>query len=202
MWEAQKSALAVALLVAGTLVISPVRGAARLDPRRLPPSTQPHASKYPLPPDLAVLGQRSLFSRNGVPAAVVDAAAPKPEAAMALRGITLDENSFVAFIEDTISHRTLTLHAGEGVAGGRIRTLNLDELAFEMGSKVIPIRVGQNLLGGMMPVAVAPPAQPPAAGPPPGAAGPPPGAVQIMEAPPGSPRKRAAPAEAAPPPAG
>jgi hypothetical protein len=170
-----KFAVAIGLSVISMILPARVHGAAKLDPRRIP-TTQPHASKFPLPPALAILGQRSLFSKNGIPAAVVDGAPPRPEASMALRGITLDENSFVAFIEDTISHRTLTLHQGEGVASGHIQNLSLDELAFESGNKVLHISVGQNLLGGLMPVAVAPPPPPPAA-PAGGPEGMPPGAM-------------------------
>jgi len=140
---------------------TPTHAAARLDPRKMPPSTRPSAGKFKLPTAFGVLSQRSLFARNGMAVSAPDAAPQKPEAAMALRGIAMGDTSFVAFIEDTISHRTLTLHSGDGVAGGRIRSLDLDELAYEGTSGVMHIRVGQNLLGGIVPPFAPPP--PPAA---------------------------------------
>jgi hypothetical protein len=160
MWHWKRSAM-VGLLIFGSLMASRLQGEARLDPRRMPPSTQPRASKFPLPPAFAILTQHSLFARNGIAINAPDIAMAKPEASMALRGIAMDETSFIAFIEDTIAHRTLTLRAGDGVAGGRIRMLDLDELAYEVGSNVTHVRVGQNLLGGILPpVVMAPPPAP------------------------------------------
>jgi hypothetical protein len=174
MRQLNKSA-AIGFLIGASLMASQLHGAAKLDPRRMPPTTQPHASKFPLPPAFAVLAQHSLFARNGVAANAPEGALAKPEASMALRGIAVGETSFVAFIEDTISHRTLTLRAGDGVAGGHIRTLDLDELAYETNSSVTHVRVGQNLLGGVVPpIMIAPPPPPP--GPPAGPPGAPPDA--------------------------
>ena len=113
----KKSAM-VGLLILGSLLASQWQGEARLDLRRMPPSTQPRASKFPLPPAFAILTQHSLFARNGIAINAPDVALAKPEASMALCGIAMDETSFIAFIEDTISHRTLTLRTGDGVAGG------------------------------------------------------------------------------------
>ena len=146
------------------------------------PSTRPAVVGLSLPIQYSILMDRSLFARSGKAAPSRRGGpgpAASPESGLALRGLARDDTSFIAFIEDTASHRTLQLKSGDAVAAGRIRQISLDALAYESGGKLTQVRVGQNLLGVVLPPPVAPPAtQPgsqPGGGPPPGAL--PPGAA-------------------------
>jgi hypothetical protein len=118
-----------------------------------------------LPPPLALLSQRSIFSRDGIAAVAPGTNPGKPEAAIALRGIVFDDNDFVVFLEDTMAHRTMQLKPGDRVAGGRIGHISLDDVGYEADGAVTQVRVGQNLLGMVLPP-TPPPA--PATGPSPG----------------------------------
>ena len=140
------------------------------------------AKSITLPPPFATLMSRSIFAKNGMASSPPGTNPGPPEAMMALRGIAFDDSSFLAFIEDTASHRTMQLRCGEAVASGKIADLSLDEMGFESSGKVTHVRIGQNLLGAMLPAvalpkpAAAPPGMPPGAAPPPGK-GPPPGPI-------------------------
>jgi len=143
---------------------------------------RPAGREFSLPGAFAVLGQRSIFARDGVALAPsgggpTGPGGAQPEAALALRGVALDDKSYVAFIEDTVAHRTMQLKVGDALASGRVKQIGLDSLGYESGGKLTQVRMGQNLLGMLLP----PPAPPPPAAPPgapaPGEPGPPPGAM-------------------------
>jgi len=127
-----------------------------------------------LPPTFATLMKRSIFARNGVASGAAGRPVVAPEAAFGLRGIVFDDTSFVVFVEDTTSHRTLQLRPGDSVAGGKVGRICLDDFEYESAGTVKHVRVGQNLAGAPLPpVQAAAPAGPttaPAEGmPPPGA---------------------------------
>lgn len=139
-------------------------------------ATRPAAKKAPnLPPAFAVLMNRSVFSRNGVPAGGVPGGGAPPEAGIALRGVVFDDTSFVAFVEDMSAHRTLQLRPGDSLCTGCVRQISLDGLSYECSGKLTQVRVGQNLLGAALPPP-APPQTAPTGPPGPMPPGPPPGA--------------------------
>jgi hypothetical protein len=91
---------------------------------------------------------------------------------MAVRGIVFDDTSFLVFVEDTASHRTMQLRPGDPVAGGRVGQISFDDFGYESAAGAVrKVRIGQNLLGALLPpVVAAPPQPPPTSGP---AGGPP-----------------------------
>ena len=179
-------------VVVATVLALPLMGATReaqlhLMPtesvKPVPPTTRPttrpanslapHAAKgLELPAKFSLLLSRSVFARNGKSAGAI-AGPPIPEAGMALRGIVFDDTSFVAFIEDTMAHRTLQLRPGDSLCAGSVRQISLDGLSYECHGKTTHVEIGQNLLGAALPVPAPPPAATPGP-PPPGTAGPPP----------------------------
>ena len=94
----------------------------RLDPRLdARQSTQPRASKCSCcHPRWRFLGQHSLFARNGdCRYRCRRTLAAKPEAAIALRGITQwMKRALLRSLKTLSPHRTLTLRHGDSVAGG------------------------------------------------------------------------------------
>lgn len=131
------------------------------------PAAMP-APTFVLPGPFAILNKRTIFSKTGIAAPPGGAQAkPSPEASMAVRGIVSDDTSFLVFVEDTVSHRTMQLRPGDPVAGGKVREIGFDDFAFESAGAVKRIQIGQNLLGTLMPpvVAASPGPQGPATGP-------------------------------------
>jgi hypothetical protein len=123
------------------------------------PSAPAVASGRPLPDQFAVLGKRSIFvrdrsrlasaAREFTPApASAPAAPPRPEASLALRGLSLQDTSgYTALIEDVSANKTLEFKVGDRIARGVVKELSLDYLAYESGGKVTRISMGQNLDG-------------------------------------------------------
>ena len=147
-----------------------------LDPRKMPklggagfvlppqtqPTTRPIASVLPGP--FSVLLHRSIFARDGVAAPIPGMPGGPgemggPEAGLALRGVVRDDSQFLAFVEDTASHRTIQLRSGDSVGAGRIKDITLETVAYESGGKLMRIQVGHNFLG--MPLPPMPPPSPP-----------------------------------------
>ena len=155
-------------VASGSPATRPTRGGAA--------ASAPGAPQITLPSAFATLNKRSIFARNGMASGA--AARPvSPESTFGLRGIVFDDTSFVLFVEDTTSHRTLQLRPGDAVAGGKVGQISLDEFEYESGGTVKHVRLGQNLAGAPLPpVQAAAPAGPtsapaegmPAPGPAPG----------------------------------
>ena len=168
------SSMAVRLLA--VLLPAAALGATRIEMRSARPTTQPVAMMppnvgpqhptIPLPAPFETLGKRSIFSRNGIAAQPPGTNLGPPEAGFALRGIVFDDSSYLAFIEDVASHRTMQLKPGDAVAGGRIGQITVDDLGYEAAGRTTQVLVGQNLLGMKLPPV--PPATSRPAGPPPG----------------------------------
>jgi hypothetical protein len=127
-------------------------------------TTQPSApavtSGRPLPDQFAVLAKRSIFvrdrsrlasaAREFTPAPASAPAAPpaRPEATLALRGLSLrDTSGYTALIEDVSANKTFEFNVGDHIARGRVAELSLDHLAYESNGKVTRISMGQNLDG-------------------------------------------------------
>src|SRR6185312_8771318 len=180
-WVASVIIIMTGLVVGATrqaeLHLFPTEAPNALSPTTRPttrPAVKPAALRpkpLDLPPKFAVLLTRSVFARNGKSAAAV-AGPPIPEAGMALRGIVFDDTSFVAFIEDTMSHRTLQLRPGDSLCTGCVRQITPEGLSYECSGKTTHVGIGQNLLGAALPAPQ--PAPPAPAGSPPGPPGPPP----------------------------
>jgi hypothetical protein len=132
----------------------PLKSAKSTAAPALPPST------FNLPAAFGILNKRTIFAKNGIPAAAAGANLPA-EATLAVRGIVSDERSFLVFIEDTAAHRTMQLRPGDLVAGGKVGRICLDDFSFECGGASKKICVGQNLLGAIVPAAMPAPAPPP-----------------------------------------
>jgi len=133
----------------------------------------------PLPVLYQVLLTRSLFARearsaSATMAAQVVAGGGNGEATMVFRGVGVSDNKRSAYIEDMTSRRITRHHEGESIGGGRITSLNLDEMVCLAGGQTKHILPGQNLLGQAVappPPPASQPAQPNQPGGPPGGPG-------------------------------
>lgn len=74
-------------------------------------------------------------------------AASSPESSVALKGVSLEDGLYIAFIEDSFAHETRGLHAGEYVARGQINAMSLDGIEYATGGKILKISIGQTLDG-------------------------------------------------------
>jgi hypothetical protein len=121
-----------------------------------------------------------------------------PEAMFVLRGVAQTGTQYTAFIEDTAAKRVMELAAGSPVATGRIKSVDIDTIEFEMSGHSRRIAVGQNLAGQVVPPTPAPkPAGPPA--PPGGAPGQGPGPQPGQPGGPMPPGAKPRPGKGAPP---
>jgi hypothetical protein len=73
---------------------------------------------------------------------------PNPESYFRLRGITQEDGTFVAFLEDTRTNVVLRLRAGDSVARGAIKSLSLDSLEYQLDERTVTVFMGQDLEGG------------------------------------------------------
>lgn len=162
--------------------------AAANDPRPAP------AASVPTPPPVSepykILLNRTMFSRDrGRSAAWAERAAAEraaadraaaiaatqpggprrfgagsPEASLALKGVTLEDGVFIAFIEDNFAHETRRVHAGEAIARGQISAMSLDGIEYDAGGKPLRIGIGQTLDGATPPPSSLPPSSSPQPG--------------------------------------
>ncbi len=158
----------LAILVAGTILARSRRDSEDVKPEGVPAS-QPAISVTALPaaatvvsahrviPAAAMPAQyqglltRSIFSRQGV-AKDKDkdrsgADARRAEADFVLRGIVLQEGTYVAFIENTGKTRVLQLHQGDSVARGRLSRISFSGVDYEVPGKTTAISIGYSLDG-------------------------------------------------------
>ena len=138
-------------------------------PPRTAPTTQ-SAQATTLPEEFAVLLTRSPFGHGHHAAGV--------EESFVFKGVMQNGDRFTAFLEDVSTKKVIEAAAGDAIAHGRIKNVDLDSIEYEATGKSLRVQVGQNLMGQV--VAVAPPASAPASPNPPGdagAPGPPPGQI-------------------------
>jgi hypothetical protein len=122
-------------------------------PAHQQPMPDPSAT---LPTEYAFLKTRNPFAHGGHTGA---AGAGGPDATLVFHGVAEMGASFTAFIEDMPARHVLQLSAGDAVGRGKIRSIDIDSLEFDVAGKIKRIEVGQNLNGE---VVASPPPKPPA----------------------------------------
>jgi hypothetical protein len=85
------------------------------------------------------------------------------------KGVVQAGADFTAFIENEAAKQVIQAVVGDAVARGRIKSIDLDAIVYEVGGDSRRIEVGQNLNGEV----VAPPATQPSPAPPPDVQAPP-----------------------------
>jgi hypothetical protein len=61
------------------------------------------------------------------------------------------DDRFTAFLQDMSTKQVVQLAAGDAVAHGRIKTVDLDSIEYESTGKSLRVQVGQNLMGQVVP---------------------------------------------------
>jgi len=114
-------------------------------------TTRPVAYVVDPKPDLTgpyrILLTRSIFAANHM---VLDQRPGQfggPERQLALRGVSLDDGVYSAFIEDTISHSVLRVVSGQAIARGLIAEITLDALRYQREGSKTEVKIGQTLEG-------------------------------------------------------
>lgn len=74
-----------------------------------------------------------------------------PESFFVLRGITRDEDGFIAFIEDTRTYNMARTRVGDSVTEGTVKNMTLDHMTFELNGETRQIEIGMDL-GGTAPL--------------------------------------------------
>jgi hypothetical protein len=98
--------------------------------------------------------QRNIFSRQRGPVRRTEerverpVVIPNPESYFRLRGITQEDGAFVAFLEDMRTNTVLRVRAGDSVARGVVKALDLDSLEYQLDEQTITVSMGQDLEGG------------------------------------------------------
>jgi hypothetical protein len=121
-------------------------------PARSAPST-PTARPDPWQKYEIILS-RNIFSRQRAPVRPRDerrepekVVVPNPESYFLLKGVVQENDTFIAFVENTQGGGVLRLHAGDRVARGTIKALSLDSIEYELESQTITIKLGYDLEG-------------------------------------------------------
>ena len=108
-----------------------------------------------------VIVEKNIFSRNRWQQAektvmqgraTAPARVRAPESSFVLRGITRDEDGFIAFIEDTRTYNMARTRVGDSVTEGTVKDMTLDHMAFELNGEMHQIEIGMDL-GGTAPQA-------------------------------------------------
>ncbi len=100
-----------------------------------------------------VLVEQNIFSRQRGQTSKRDDSkakeppAPAPESYFVLKGIVRQNEEYVAFLEDTRMGETIRAQAGDSIATGRLKSLTLDNIEFELDDNTIKIEIGDNLQG-------------------------------------------------------
>lgn len=102
-----------------------------------------------------IILKRNIFSRTRTAyhpptetAEAPRAAVHNPESYYLLRGISQENDQFIAFVEDVQSGTVLRLRRGDAVARGTIKTVTLDGIEYQMEDKTTVVRLGLDLEGG------------------------------------------------------
>jgi hypothetical protein len=112
-----------------------------------------------------------------------------PEAVLVFKGVVQAGANFTAFIENQGAKQVTQAGVGDPVARGRIKSIDLDAMVYEVGGDSRRIEIGQNLNGEVVvPLAATQPSPPPNVQ---ASAAPPDGAARPNGQPPRSPGKRA-----------
>ena len=133
------------------------------------PTTQPAKVASVLPKEFAIFEQQNPFAHG--PAAPPAPAGPPqggPEASLVFKGVMDNSGKCIAFIEDLASKHVTQVMAGQPIGRGKIKSINLDAMEFEVMGAMRKILVGQNLDGQVVPPTPPQPAAQPPGGPPQG----------------------------------
>ena len=151
------------------------------------PATQPINPLIPRPmsPQYSLLLSHSMFVRGhqaidthheGVyhPPASMPSTMPvdsglvsKPEDSLIFNGVTVSNDTPMAFIEDTTNQSVQTVHVGEPIAQGRVTEITLDSLSYTNAQHTMHLHIGQTLSGGEAtptPIATSNPSEAPITG--------------------------------------
>jgi hypothetical protein len=128
------------------------------------PATQPAVAGAAgpgglLPPEYAILQTQNAFGRGH--ASKAQHGMGGPEATFVFKGAVQAGEMFTAFVEDVSANRVMQLAIGDSVARGKIKSIDLDTIEYDVSGKSRQIALGQNLNGE----AVAPTSQPSAPAP-------------------------------------
>ena len=121
------------------------------------PATQA-ADNATLPAEFAVLQTHSPFGHG-------HHHSPGAEDSFVFKGVMQSDDRFTAFLQDMSTKQVVQLAAGDAVAHGRIKTVDLDSIEYETTGKSLRVEVGQNLMGQVVPpTPTSQPAAPPPSG--------------------------------------
>jgi hypothetical protein len=106
----------------------------------------------------AILLNRSIFSRTGDarrtdrPPETNRTTAPvfSPEQAVVFVGVIAQDDEFIAFAENQVTHQLMVLRSGDDVAHGKVVAITLDTLAYGTSGAIKYVHLGQNLAGEMV----------------------------------------------------
>ncbi len=104
----------------------------------------------------SIVTERNMFSRNREPVRpkteprqhTTHTLDPNPESYYILRGIVGENGTFIAFFQDNRQGTVLELREGDEVARGKIKSLTLDSIEYEMGDTTTTVPLGYDLEGG------------------------------------------------------
>ena len=128
-------------------------------------STQPGGSGSPshggtMEDKYGILLRRSIFARSGIaqridrPPATTSTApsAPplSPEQAVLFVGVIAQDEEYVAFAENQVTHQLMVLRTGDDVARGKVVAITLDTLAYGTGGTIKQVPIGHNLAGELV----------------------------------------------------
>lgn len=115
------------------------------------PTTGPVAFVVDPKPDLTgayrILLTRSIFAANHMVLDQRPGQLRGPEGQLALRGLSLEDGVYSAFIEDTISHSVSRVASGQPIARGLIAEITLDALHYQRDGSKTEVKIGQTLEG-------------------------------------------------------
>jgi type II secretory pathway component PulC len=101
-----------------------------------------------------IILQRNIFSQQRGPIRRSREERPRPvitrnpESYLVLKGIVQENNTFIAFIEDTRTNTAVEYHAGDSVARGVVKNFTLDSIEYQLDNKATQVTVGHDLEGG------------------------------------------------------
>jgi hypothetical protein len=111
----------------------------------------------PLHPDYQPLLGHSLFSAqrdNDKPEpeteaelAAAQAKGDSQEASLVLCGVAEQGGEYTVLVEDVTSHRVSRLGVGAFIGRGRLASVNLDGVGYEVGGRIRHVRIGDDLTG-------------------------------------------------------
>jgi hypothetical protein len=125
-----------------------------VDETQLPVAVEQPAAEQNTWAPYQIILQRNIFSRQRGPIRQRRATRPRrtvvrnPESYHMLKGIVQEDDTFIAFIENTQTNRVLILHEGGSVARGIVKNFTLDSIEYQLEDKTISVSLGRDLEGG------------------------------------------------------